>query len=216
LDESIHGEFVDRFDKNDICLSLEPAFFAMCLRFRNCRCQMHTLQGGFVLIAMLCGAGIADGAGEHLQFARQETAIDSSSPSDSAAGDTAAENECPQRIDDPQAVLTVDIQPVERPGLIELDPQSLPKECPAPVMAGAPTLFVGVEPASLRRWPVWQGAQFCHRPLYFEEACAERCGCTCCCAPAASAAHFFGSAILLPLRMCRQCPGSCVCTPPAF
>jgi hypothetical protein len=72
-------------------------------------------------------------------------------------------------------------------------------------------------------WPVWPGAQFCHRPLYFEEPCLERCGqkyCCCgrecCCQSAVSAAHFFGTAILLPVEFMCQCPGDCVCTPPAF
>jgi hypothetical protein len=124
-------------------------------------------------------------------------------------------DECKPLIDDPQSILSVEIFPIDRPGQTDLKPNELPPDCPAPVLAGVPTIFMVSVTAC--GWPEWPGAQFCHRPLYFEERCLERCGQKqCCCQPAASAAHFFGTAILLPVEFCCQCPGDCVCTPSEF
>jgi hypothetical protein len=136
-------------------------------------------------------------------------------PTESSAG--ALRENPPVSADASQELLTVDIRPVDREVQIQMNPQSLPPEYPAPVLAGASAIYLGFQPASDCKWPVWPGAQFCHHPLYFEERCIERHGYTsCCCQPAASAAHFFGTALLLPIKMCGQCPGRGVCTPPAF
>ncbi len=54
-------------------------------------------------------------------------------------------------------------------------------------------------------------ARFCHKPLYFNDDCVERCGCThCCCQPAASAMCFYGRALLMPVTTFCECPCSCV------
>jgi hypothetical protein len=54
---------------------------------------------------------------------------------------------------------------------------------------------------------------FSHRPLYFEQPNLERCGTGCCCLTTyASAAHFFGSVVLLPLHAVLDPPCRCVPT----
>ena len=80
-----------------------------------------------------------------------------------------------------------------------------------------------------RCWPMfcyrWDATCFCHQPLYFEEInlerygyqCGDRCCCCtcgreCCLQPAASAAHFFGTVLVLPYCMAVDCPGDCVYT----
>lgn len=77
-----------------------------------------------------------------------------------------------------------------------------------------------------RCWPMfayqWNATCFCHQPLYFEEInlerygyqCGDRCCCCseCCLQPAASAAHFFGTVLVLPYCMAVDCPGDCVYT----
>jgi hypothetical protein len=58
-------------------------------------------------------------------------------------------------------------------------------------------------------------ARFCHRPLYFDDPYLERFGCRYhFFQPAASAAHFFGSALLLPLEIWHQPCYSRVRVPP--
>jgi hypothetical protein len=120
-------------------------------------------------------------------------------------------------VDTPLAMLTVDVQPVERPGQVQLSAVR-PKDCGSYALGGVPatTLFLGgnCSSAGLDLSVACQG-QFCHRPLYFEERCLERYGCrSCCCQPVASALHFYGSALWLPISMWRQCPCSCSeCSP---
>jgi hypothetical protein len=179
---------------------------------------------GFGVLALLfrgtCTCCLADEYRPYLGMRAaqmQPPADDESLPAPSDSTAAVSRKDCQPLVDDPQAVLTVDIYPINRPGQTDLDLNSLPEECPAPVLAGAGPIYLGFQPMSGSNWPVWPGAQFCHHPLYFEEPCLERYGCTsCCCQPAASAAHFFGSVLLLPIKMCAQCPGRCVCTPPAF
>lgn len=77
----------------------------------------------------------------------------------------------------------------------------------------APSLGVGV-----RAWPIsrktWTAAAVRHRPLYFEDANAERYGYgyAPCVQQLASAAHFFGTAPALPYLMGAQPPCECVYT----
>jgi hypothetical protein len=115
----------------------------------------------------------------------------------------------------PLQELTVDTQPIDQPGPVELS-SARPTDCASYVCGNAPALFVGGQSccAGPDLWPVWPAAQFCHRPLYFEETGVERYGCKRCCQPASSACHFFGAAILLPVQMCLVPPTRCVSTPP--
>lgn len=54
-------------------------------------------------------------------------------------------------------------------------------------------------------------ADFCHLPLYFEEAKLERYGhCHGIVQPAISAAHFFGTTLALPYRMVVERPRQCL------
>jgi len=69
----------------------------------------------------------------------------------------------------------------------------------------------------------WRSPAFCHEPLYFEQPNFERYGTrnAPCLAPTLSAAHFFGTAALLPIKAiylppwCKSCtlgnrrPGDC-------
>jgi hypothetical protein len=52
---------------------------------------------------------------------------------------------------------------------------------------------------------------FKHRPLYFEDAAAERCGDSCgCLQPGVSLAKFSADFLLLPCRMCQDHPNDCI------
>lgn len=52
---------------------------------------------------------------------------------------------------------------------------------------------------------------FKHRPLYFEDAAAERCGDSCgCLQPGVSLVKFSADFLLLPCRMCQDHPNDCV------
>ena len=115
----------------------------------------------------------------------------------------------------PLQMLTVDTRPVDQPGPVELT-DDRPTDCASYKYRDSPTVFLGGQGGAcgVDLWPVWPAAQFCHRPLYFEDVCVERYGCTRCCQPAASACHFFGSALLLPIQLCLEPPTTCVATPP--
>ncbi|MEY3457327.1 MAG: hypothetical protein RL215_484 [Planctomycetota bacterium] len=61
------------------------------------------------------------------------------------------------------------------------------------------------------RRPVRTLYPFKHRPLYFEDPAAERCGVSCgCLQPAVSFARFTADTLLLPCRMCQQNPNDCI------
>lgn len=52
---------------------------------------------------------------------------------------------------------------------------------------------------------------FQHRPLYFEDVAAERCGDSCgCLQPGVSFLKFSADFLLLPCRMCKDCPNECI------
>jgi hypothetical protein len=52
---------------------------------------------------------------------------------------------------------------------------------------------------------------FQHRPLYFEDVAAERCGDSCgCLQPGVSFVKFSADFLLLPCRMCQDCPNECI------
>lgn len=52
---------------------------------------------------------------------------------------------------------------------------------------------------------------FQHRPLYFEDVAAERCGDSCgCLQPGVSFVKFSADFLLLPCRMCKDCPNKCI------
>lgn len=67
--------------------------------------------------------------------------------------------------------------------------------------------------------PPWFGARrpvrtlypFQHRPLYFEDSAAERCGISAgCLQPGVSFARFTSDLLLLPCRICEQHPNECI------
>ena len=126
-----------------------------------------------------------------------------------------AGQDCTPLVDAPLSQLTVDIQPSSQTGQTTIDVNRTPRVCAAPVLSNVATVYLGTSRCDQCQWPIWPGAQFCHRPLYFEEPCLERCGYVRSCQPTKSAAHFFCNAAVLPISMWRQC-GTCECTPPAF
>jgi hypothetical protein len=112
----------------------------------------------------------------------------------------------------PLATLTTDIRPRDRAGEIVAG-DALPVDCAQYVFTDERSLSLDLSCDTCRpKWcDVLQLANFCHRPLYFEEACLERCGMrSCCCQPAASALHFYGRALMLPVMAVCRCPCSCV------
>jgi hypothetical protein len=137
-------------------------------------------------------------------------------PAPTAVGELPAPVDCKPFNLEPLSSLSVDISPIDQPGQITLGAER-PQGCFSYVLGEPPAIFLGGEPrgpdCDLLR--ICCGWQFCHRPLYFEERCLERYGCrTCCCQPAASALHFYGTALLLPIKMIRQpCCRASVRTP---
>lgn len=125
-------------------------------------------------------------------------------------------DDCTPVTDLPLRELTVDTQPESQIAQQRLKPNSAPTICAAPILSNSRTVELGTSPSEACTWPLWPGAQFCHRPLYFEEPCLERCGYVRCCQPVVSTANFFCNAALLPLKMYRQPCCSCEATPPAF
>jgi hypothetical protein len=114
-------------------------------------------------------------------------------------------------------MLTVDIAPRDSDVSTTLKLTSeLPEDCAARVYGAK--LQVYYEPSinalGLDIDSVLQAARFCHPTVYLEDRCLERHGCRyCCCQPAASAAHFFGGVICLPLMMWQFPCYDCVRTP---
>lgn len=118
--------------------------------------------------------------------------------------------------------LTVDISPraVDKAGQVirdELVPSDmLPADCAKYAIGSEPAqVMVTDGPSGLRTCDLLPYARFCHHPLYFNDEGLERYGIrSCCVQPAASAARFYGGALLMPLRVFYRCPCSCVSTPP--
>jgi hypothetical protein len=136
-------------------------------------------------------------------------------PSDPAAG-SESPGDCQPFDLEPLTSLTVDITPIGRTGQIVLTDEK-PVDCFSYAMGELPTIYVGWDGSqpTCDLLNVCCGWQFCHRPLYFEERCLERYGSrTCCCQPGASALHFYGTALLLPIKMLQQpCCRASVLTP---
>ncbi len=120
-------------------------------------------------------------------------------------------------VDVPISQLTVDIRPRDLEGHV-VPQETLPEDCNTylsiPAMYSSSDLLMARGRGLLR---CWRGAQFCHRPLYFEDICLERWGiCHSCLQPAISGIKFFGTALLLPMNMCHTPPHSYVRTPLCF
>ena len=117
----------------------------------------------------------------------------------------------------PLSTLTTDIRPRDHEGQVVAG-DALPVDCAQYVFTEERFASFDLSCESCRpRWrDVLQLAHFCHRPLYFEEALLERCGVrSCCCQPAASAVHFYGTALLMPVYAICQCPCT-TCVPAQF
>jgi hypothetical protein len=122
--------------------------------------------------------------------------------------------ECSAIVDPPLSALSTDIQPRNNEGQI-VSSENLPADCAQAQKVFADKRYLAIDLACDSCRPRWCDvlgfAHFCHHPLYFEEVCLERCGvCSCCCQPTASAACFFGGALLMPVRAVCVCPCSCV------
>jgi hypothetical protein len=137
------------------------------------------------------------------------------------AGDQNVPDRCqPVPYDKPLGQLDTDIQPRHAAPAVAVGSQptpiaasDLPYSCSAPNRSGRRTLNFALccESCYPSYCDILALAHFCHRPLYFNDDCLERCGCQwCCCQPAGSAACFYGGALLMPVRAVCQCPCSCV------
>jgi hypothetical protein len=112
----------------------------------------------------------------------------------------------------PLQALNTDIRPRDHKGRL-VDADRLPTNCAARIFTERRMVVFGSTCGSYSPCycDVLGLARFCHQPLYFNDDCLERCGIEhCCCQPAASAGCFYGGALLMPLRVCCQCPCSCV------
>jgi hypothetical protein len=107
--------------------------------------------------------------------------------------------------------LTVDTRPRKDGNVVP--PEDLPADCASEVFTRHKYMNIDIACGCGRPnyFGVLRLARYCHNPLYFNDDCLERCGvCSCCCQPAASALRFYGSALLMPVQLCCQCPCSCV------
>lgn len=121
--------------------------------------------------------------------------------------------ECePAPTDNPLSTLTTDIRPRTRDGQL-VPPEKLPFNCAGvkPVQQQAMNIDLSCDTCYPGYCDLLSMARFCHKPLYFNDDCLERCGVkSCCCQPCASAMCFYGGALLMPVRACFVCPCSCV------
>lgn len=163
----------------------------------------------FVGVALLASVSRAEGLGfprltqasEPLPLPPQTEQVQEDSPL-----------RCLEIKDPPLSALSTDIQPRTADGQIVAN-ENLPADCSQGVFTDKQYMQIDLACDSCRpRWCDLLGfANFCHNPLYFEEVCLERCGVrSCCCQPTASAACFFGGALLMPIRAVCACPCSCV------
>lgn len=121
---------------------------------------------------------------------------------------TVPPDECMKIVDPPLTALSTNIQPRTPQGEV-VSSDELPTNCAQSVFTERTFMSINLSCDSCSpRWCDVLGlAHFCHRPLYFEEECLERCGVrSCCCQPSASAASFFGGALLLPIQAACACP----------
>ncbi|MDG2470438.1 MAG: hypothetical protein P8M80_14245 [Pirellulaceae bacterium] len=63
-----------------------------------------------------------------------------------------------------------------------------------------------------QHYAFWTGTRFCHRPLYFEEACLERNGSTHACQTLISFGNFAGNILLFPYHLGVTPPRHCLTT----
>jgi hypothetical protein len=138
-------------------------------------------------------------------------------PSEPATTEAQIAGDCEQVPPDPPlSALSADISPRKDGQIVSSD--QLPTDCAKFALGSAPAQMLlpsgRCEPSACE---LLQLARFCHRPLYFNDECLERYGVrSCCCQPAASAARFYGGALLMPIRMLQQCPCDCVSTPACY
>jgi len=162
-----------------------------------------------VLVAIPMVASVAIGQ----ELAAPEMALPAEplpAPDSVIATDQTLPKSCEVEKDRPLSALTIDIAPRVKGQLVPQDDR--PLECSRYVFTEKGFLTIDLDCDTCRpgNFDVLALARFCHRPLYFEERCLERCGIeSCCYQSAASAAHFYGAALLLPVSMLYQC-GSCV------
>jgi len=169
----------------------------------------------YVVVAstMLTAACVAqDDVGPHL-LAQSSELLPAPGPNTVANVELPAECQ-PVPPDPPLSALSVDVEPRNRNGQIVAREQ-LPENCAVNVVGQAqfPSVPIGCASCRPSLCELLQPAQFCHQPLYFDDDCLERYGVrACACQPAASAVVFYGDALLLPVKMLRQCPNDCVRT----
>ncbi len=122
-------------------------------------------------------------------------------------------DECkPAPTDNPLFTLTTDIRPRTADGKLVAADQ-LPFNCAGvkPVQQRTMSIDLSCDTCYPGHCDILSLARFCHKPLYFNDDCLERCGIeSCCCQPCASALCFYGGALLMPVRACCVCPCSCV------
>ena len=104
----------------------------------------------------------------------------------------------------PIQTLTINIQP---------SAGELPENMAATLFARRPTIIVPpAAPAPEFKYTGWPRISgICNQPLYFEEPAAERYGITGPLQPLCSAAHFFGCAFVLPVKVALHPPREMVC-----
>ena len=188
--------------------------------------KRHAAASGRRRLAMVCWS-VCVGMALLLSARRECCAQDNLPPPleiapPSDLGSTQDNDERDQRLldcepalhDAPLSMATVDISPRDLEGqlLFEAD---LPTDCnkyrDTPTMYSALEASAPAAPCLLRSWA---SAQFCHRPLYFEERALERCGVSHgVWQTPKSAVRFFGGTVLLPLKMWCLPPCTCVKTP---
>ena len=134
-------------------------------------------------------------------------------PSDAAQLNGPTLKDCePAPTDNPLFTLNVDISPRTSDGKLVANDQ-LPTNCAKMklVQPQAMSIDLSCDTCYPGHCDILSLARFCHKPLYFNDDCLERCGVEqCCCQPCRSALCFYGGALLMPVRACFVCPCSCV------
>lgn len=104
-------------------------------------------------------------------------------------------------------------------GLIQEDPLGLLSNRPS--LAQQPVVLDDyrmisyselVNVPSEQHYAFWTGTRFCHRPLYYEEACLERNGQCCNCQNLVSFGTFAGNILLFPYHLGQTPPRHCITT----
>jgi len=178
-------------------------------------CLFRTLLIAWVLVSGQCLAQ----EGELYWEVLADESLPPPAPPSAAAGEWPAD--CPpQAIDRPLRELNADIRARNPQDGQPVAVENLPPDCAKYVFTK-----VQYEPIVPRCGPsrpntcdLLQLARFSYRPLYFEEPLLERYGIrSCCFQPGASALHFYGTALLMPIKLVRQCPcESDVCHDPCW